>query len=163
MVAVGWEARVEVGDAPGVAEEAGVEVGVGDTVIPKDVGEGLLPGRLVPVEGSGVFEAVEVGVALGPVMGMIGPVVDVAEEEGVSVGGIFGEGVGEKNNSANAIWVSAWSAGVAVLVNLGWSSTPECRSSLLVGNMNGMPNAKTQMTARIRNMTMLCGLSAGLM
>jgi hypothetical protein len=108
-----------------------------------------------------VFEGVAEGVLLGPVTGISSAGVAVSEGTGVLVKEIMSEFVGVKKRLANAFCVNARSAGVAVAVLFGSRMTSACLSTLPPDNINGMPNARRQMTGRTRNITKLWGLSAG--
>ena len=113
------------------------------------------------VNGMEVFEGVAEGVLLGPVTGISSAGVAVSEGTGVVVKEATGVFVGVKKRLANAFCVNARSAGVAVAVFLGSRLTSACLSTFSPDNMNGMPNARRQMTGRTRNITKPWGLSAG--
>jgi len=157
---------VSVSGITGVAVETGVKVNIGEALelmvrasdgVLVGVSDGLLPGGLVFVIGMKVLEGVEVevaeGVLLGAVMGISSVGAAVSGGTGVLSNKNRDGFVGVKKSLANASWVNARSAGVALAVTCGCNTTPACRSTLSPDNRNGMPNARRQMTGIARNIT----------
>ena len=95
------------------------------------------------------------GMTLGPVTGIRG--IGVALSQGMGdANKNKGRFVGVKKSLANASCVRTRSAGVALAVLNGWRTTSSCLSTLSLDNTNGMPNARRQMTGRIRKITSPC-------